>query len=167
MAHASEKALSEPEIVIMVFSDFSCPYCSKAAVILNDIRRLYPSNVAIVFKHFPLKRVDSRMLPHEALLAAADQGMFWEMHDILFSRQQSHLRPDLEKYAAGMGIDMPRFRSDLDQHRYKDVILQDISEARALRVKATPTFFIEGLKLEGLQSLSTFQQIIDHRINKK
>lgn len=154
-------------VSIMVFSDFSCAYCAKAIATLTEIERLYPGDVMIVFKHLPLRNDEAARLPHEAAMAAGNQGKFWPMHDWLFMHQGKQQRHALDGEAKELHLDLARFRKDMDQHRFLDPVMKDIAEARALRITATPTFFIDGFKLEGLQSLSTLQQIIENRLRTK
>ena len=154
-------------VSIMMFSDFSCPYCAKAIATLTEIERLYPGKVMIIFKNFPLRIDDSTLLPHEAAMAAGQQGKFWLMHDLLFMRQGKHQRLVLDGYAKELHLDITRFQSDMDQHRFRDDVMKDIAEAQALRVTVTPTYFIDGYKLEGLQSLSTLQQLVENRLRTK
>jgi protein-disulfide isomerase len=154
-------------VSIMIFSDFSCVYCAKATATLNEIERLYPGEVIIVFKHFPLRLDDSTLLPHEASIAAGQQGKFWLMHDVLFEIQGKHQRPSLDRKAKELHLNLSRFKKDLDKHSFRDAVLKDVIEAKALKVTATPTFFIDGYKLEGLQSLSALQQIIENRLRAK
>ena len=154
-------------VSIMIFSDFSCAYCAKATATLNEIERLYPGQVIIVFKHYPLRLDESTLLPHEAAMAAGQQGKFWLMHDLLFARQGKHQRTSLDGDAKELRLNFSRFKKDMDQHKYRDAVMKDIIEAKALKVTATPTFFIDGYKLEGLQSLSALQQIIENRLRTK
>ncbi|MEO7343553.1 MAG: thioredoxin domain-containing protein [Methylotenera sp.] len=154
-------------VSIMMFSDFSCPYCAKATATLTEIERLYPGKVIIVFKHFPLRGDEATLLPHEAAMAAGSQGKFWQMYDLLFTRQGKHQRLALDGNAQELHLNLTLFRKDMNQHRFRDAVMKDVAEARALRVTATPTFYIDGYKLEGLQSLPTLQQIIDNRLRTK
>jgi protein-disulfide isomerase len=154
-------------VSIMIFSDFGCAYCAKATATLSEIERLYPVDVMIIFKHYPLRSDESALLPHEAAMAAGQQGKFWLMHDLLFVRQGKHQRKALDADAKELHLNLSRFKKDMDQHGFRDAVMKDIAEAKALKVTATPTFFIDGYKLEGLQSLSALQQIIENRLRIK
>lgn len=161
------RGAEDAPVTLMVFSDFSCPYCAKAAPVVEQLEGLYPGKIAFVFKHFPLRRSESAYLPHEAAAAAAKQGRFWQMHDLLFAEPQKHDIASLKENARRLKLNLAEFSAALAEHRFRAAISRDIIEAQALRVTATPTFFIDGYKLEGLQSLSTFQQIIDNRLERR
>jgi len=96
------------------------------------------------FKHYPLPMHKESPLAHEAAAAAADQGKFWEMHDLLFQTQSTLTRDDLIAKAAQLHLDVARFTQDLDTHRFKPQVDQDRQEGNRLGVDGTPYFFING-----------------------
>jgi protein-disulfide isomerase len=153
-------------VPIVVFSAFTCPYCAEASKMLDQLQAKYPGKVNVIFKHFPLGTDRAAYLPHEAALAAGEQGRFWEMHDKLYAHQQSLDQKAVEQIAAELKLDMTAFRTALEQRRYLARIDSDVAEAQAFKVVATPTFYIDGFKLEGLQQAATFEQIIEHRLGK-
>jgi len=109
-----------------------------------------PDDVKIVFKQFPLNSIHSEaQISAEASLAANAQGKFWEYHDILFQNQQALTRPDLEMYAEQLGLDMARFKADLDKGIYKTAIRKDMQEGSAAGVNGTPKVYINGRKYSG------------------
>jgi protein-disulfide isomerase len=103
----------------------------------------------------------------EAGLAANAQGKFWEMHDKMFSNQQALDRPALERYAQELNLDMNKFRGDLDSHKYKDKIDEDVRLGDSVGAGGTPTFFINGRMIVGAQPFDAFKQIIDEELAKK
>ncbi|UTY57484.1 DsbA family protein [Massilia sp. erpn] len=150
-------------VTILVFSAFACPYCAETRNTLEQILSAYPGKVNIVFKHYPLGTDSAAWLPHEAALAAGEQGKFWEMHDALFTRQ-SRLGElgTADSVARELGLDMARFDAALAGHADAARIRADVVEANALKVQATPTFYIGGYKFEGAQSVSVLRTVIDH-----
>src|ERR1700690_4291374 len=88
------------------------------------------------------------------------------MHDKLFANQTALTRPDLEKYAQDLGLDMPRFKSALDTHKFKERIKQDSDDAEKYGARGTPYFFINGRNLRGAQPIEAFKATIDEEIKK-
>jgi protein-disulfide isomerase len=103
----------------------------------------------------------------EAAMAANAQGKFWEMHDKMFSNQAALDRPSLEKDAEEIGLDMSRFRSDMDSHRFKDAIAEDQRLGQSVGASGTPTFFVNGRMLVGAQPFDSFKSIIEEELAKK
>ena len=159
---------SSEKVSIMVFSAYSCPYCDKARQMLASINAKYPGRVNVIFKHFPMTSDDKGLLPHEAAEAAAAQGKFQAMHDALYEAGMDRQdRKAVEKIAQRLGLNMTNFRADLDKHIGRIRIEEDVAEAGALKVVATPTFYIDGYKLEGLQLQETLEKLIEHRLAGK
>ena len=123
----------------------------------------YGDRVRFVFKHNPLSFHDKALLAAEASMAAAAQGKFWEYHDKLFENQQMLDRASLESYAEELGLDMARFKADLDNHAHLAHIRADQEEAAEVKASGTPTFFVNGRKLEG-NSFDDFKAIIEEEV---
>src|SRR6185295_5958993 len=98
--------------------------------------------------------------------AARDQGKFWEMHDKLFANQQALDRPNLEKYAQEIGLDMGKFKAALDKEKGKERIKRDMDDAAKFGARGTPNFFINGRNFRGAQPLEAFKSAIDDEIKK-
>ena len=124
----------------------------------------YPKDVRIAFRHQPLPFHNHAMEAAEASMAANAQGKFWEMHDKLFGNQQALERPALEKYAQEIGLNMSKFKADMDGHKYKDQIDADSKAGTSYGASGTPTLFVNGRQLVGAQPFSAFQPIIDEEI---
>jgi protein-disulfide isomerase len=139
-------------VIVLLFSDFECPYCARAESVLQDIRKTFDKEVQIVFKHSPLPIHTRAPLAHEAAVEAARQGRFWEMHDLLFANQQRLDPPQLVEYAQKLGLDMTAFRLALEDRRHRSVVERDVAEARALGVTGTPTLFFNGQRIVGVPS---------------
>src|SRR5260370_40315126 len=106
---------------VILFSDFQCPFCRQFA---QPIRELQTQGVpgirtTVAFKHFPLSFHPDSQLAHQAVLAAGEQGKFWEMHDLLFANQSALKREHLLDYAKKLGLELERFRKDLDSDGLK------------------------------------------------
>jgi len=103
----------------------------------------------------------------EAAMAANAQGKFWEMHDKLFANQQSLDRQHYEQFAQEIGLDVNKFKADLDSHRYQDQIKKDSEEGTKAGANGTPTFFVNGWRLVGAQPVDAFKKLIDQELAKK
>ena len=134
---------------LVVYGDFECPYTAAA---MQSIGVLLESGVAfeLVFRHFPLRDIH----PHAegaaaASEAAARQGRFWEMHDVLF-RNQRQLEPaDLRRYAERLGLDLARFEADLVDPAVRDRVERDVESGERSGVDGTPSLFIDGIRYRG------------------
>jgi Na+/H+ antiporter NhaA len=135
-------------VTVVEYGDFQCPYCGQAepavAELLND------PDVRYVWRHLPLTDVHPlAQLAAEAAEAAAEQGRFWEMHDLLLAHQDA-LRPaDLLRYADQLGLDADRFHDDLRQHAHAARIAQDVESADLSGVSGTPTLFVNDQRYFG------------------
>jgi protein-disulfide isomerase len=154
-------------VTIVEFSDFQCPFCSRVNPTISKIMKTYGDQVRVVFKHNPLPFHKDAPLASEASLAAGAQGKFWEMHDLLFKNQRKLKRADLDVYATQLGLDIEKFKSDLDQHTFKAQVDADLAQARSLGVRGTPNFFINGKKLTGAQPYERFKAKIDEALKGK
>jgi protein-disulfide isomerase len=121
----------------------------------------YPNSIQLVFKNYPLGFHKDAVIAAEAALAAGAQGKFWEMHDKIFANQENLGKKDLKEYAQELNLDMKKFSNDLEEHRFKNTIEEDIKEAGRLGARGTPTFFINGKKIVGAKPLEEFQKVID------
>lgn len=132
-------------VTLVEYGDFECPDCAQAHGALRVLRRSFGEKVLFVFRHFPLLEVHRlAMRAAEAAEAAAAQGRFWAMCDVLFL-SQTHLEDDdLIGYASALGLDVERFRSELRNGVYQQRVTDDVAVGRRLRLRSTPSFFVNG-----------------------
>jgi Na+/H+ antiporter NhaA len=142
-------------VTVVEYGDFECPYCGQAEPVLRELLRDF-ADVRYVWRHLPLNDVHPRtQLASEAAEAAADQGAFWEMHDLLLDHQDA-LRPDdLVGYARQLGLDVDRFTDALRTHGGAGRIAEDVDSADLSGVSGTPTFFINGRRHYGAYDIDT------------
>jgi Na+/H+ antiporter NhaA len=131
-------------VTVVEYGDFQCPYCGRAEPVIRELLREF-GDVRYVWRHLPLNDVHpDTQLAAEAAEAAADQGSFWEMHDLLLSHQDA-LRPsDLISYAEQLELDVDRFTNHLREHAGAARVAEDVDSADLSGVSGTPTFFING-----------------------
>src|SRR6476660_4141630 len=108
---------------LVEYGDYECPDCGRLYVILRDLQRDIASRLRIVFRHYPLSGIHHHaQQAAEAAEAAGAQGKFWEMHTLLFERQQALRTKDLIRYAEELTLDMKRFREDLTSEKYSEKV---------------------------------------------
>ncbi len=149
------------KVTIVEFSDFQCPFCSRAHDTVEEVMNAYPGKVRLVFRHFPLDFHQQAPKAAEASLCANDQGKFWEYHDVLFKNQQKLQVEDLKAHATGLGLDAGKFNECLDSGKHATTVKEDTEAGKKVGVNGTPAFFINGQMLSGAQPLDAFKQIID------
>ena len=152
-------------VVIYMFSEFQCPFCSRVEPTIAELEKIYGNKIKIVFKNFPLAFHKDAKLASEAALAAGEQGKFWEMHDVLFKNQKNLSREALTEYAKQLGLDTAKFDDALNSHKFASQVDLELKEGQDNGVTGTPTFFINGKKLTGAQSTEKFQAEIDAALN--
>ncbi len=144
-------------VTVVEYGDFQCPYCGRAEPVLRELLRDF-GDVAYVWRHLPLNDVHPRaQQAAEAAEAAARQGAFWEMHDLLLEHQDALSPDDLAGYAEQLGLDRERFEQDLRARVGAKRIAEDVDSADRSGVSGTPTFFVNGLRHHGaydIESLS-------------
>jgi 2-hydroxychromene-2-carboxylate isomerase len=131
-------------VTIVEFSDFQCPYCGAAHPELTRLLREFDGQVKLVFKYFPLSGHDRAMPAARAAEAAARQGKFWEMHDMLFEHQHELEDADFERYANALGLDMDKFKADIVSSDVQARIDADRTEGDKLKLEGTPTIYVDG-----------------------
>jgi protein-disulfide isomerase len=144
-------------VTVVEYGDFECPTCKQAAPSLKLLLSHFPGQVRLVFRHFPLEEVHPHALcAAEASEVAAQQGKFWEMHDLLFTNQL-HLKPNqLQSYAEQLNLDMARYTAEMDDEIYRQRIREHIDGGRRSGVRGTPGIFVNGVIHDvsaGMQSL--------------
>ncbi|HEX5406206.1 MAG TPA: Na+/H+ antiporter NhaA [Pseudonocardiaceae bacterium] len=145
-AHAS--------VTVVEYGDFECPYCGRAEPVVRDL--LTDTDLRYVWRHLPLTDVHPHaQLAAEAAEAAAAQGQFWAMHDLLLARQEHLKVNDLLAYAEELGLDPDRFHDDVKRHANAARIAQDVESADLSGVSGTPTFFINGQRHYGAFDIQT------------
>jgi Na+/H+ antiporter NhaA len=145
----------EAPVTLVEYGDFECPYCGQAEPVVRELLRDF-GDVRYVWRHLPLSDVH----PHarvaaEAAESAADQGAFWEMHDLLLDHQDLLGFGDLVRYAEQLGLDVERFTNQLQDHAGAARVAEDVDSADLSGVSGTPTFFINGRRHYGAYDIDT------------
>ncbi|MFG6196740.1 Na+/H+ antiporter NhaA [Nonomuraea sp. JJY05] len=146
----------DAKITIVEYGDFECPYCGRLHPVLEEIRRKNP-DVRMVFRHYPIRTLHPRAASAAIVSeAAADQGRFWEMHDILYDNQRFLTDADLEHYAAELGVDP---WSDVPGHAARIALHEE--SGRDSGVRGTPTLFLNGVRYQGSLDKGSISRALD------
>ena len=155
-------------VTMVEFSDFQCPYCSRAANMVSKLKEKYGDRVRFVFRQFPLSFHQNAHLASQAALAAHAQGKFWEYHDKLFADQSKLERPALEESAKAVGLDMAKFKKALDDKTYAPAVDADLKLGEQVAVDGTPTLFLNGKRIQVDPSdFDAVSKLIDDALAKK
>ena len=147
-------------VTVVEYGDFECPFCGRAEPVVRELLAEF-GDVRYVWRHLPLSDVHANALTAaEASEAAADQGSFWEMHDLLFAHQDALTPSDLVSYAAELGLDVERFANDLVAHSGASRVADDVDSADLSGVSGTPTFFVNGRRHFGAYDLGTLSNAV-------
>ena len=167
--HADDAAFGPKNapVTIYEFSDFECPFCSRGADVVKQIKEKYPNKVRFVFKNLPLSFHKNAEIAAKAGVAAGNQGKFWPMHDVMFANNKALGRDQLIGYAKKLGLDMKRFEADLDSAKTKAKVDADKAEATRIGARGTPNFYVNGVKIAGAQPLSVFEEKINAALKGK
>jgi protein-disulfide isomerase len=151
--------------VLVVFSDFQCPYCAKANESLKQFMQKHKNKVTLVYKHFPLTQIHPEALPAaRAAWAANKQGKFWEYHDTLFANQDKLSDAFYQETAKKLNLDLNKFNRD--RQGADDAIVNDFKLGRQLGIDGTPTFILNGESISGAASLADFEKVFN-QVSKK
>jgi hypothetical protein len=157
LEHAPTKGPATATVTVVESCGFADPECSQYAHIAQQLLAAYPTQVRVVFKHYftHYPQPEESWIAHEAALAAGDQRKFWQMHDLLFASQDKLTRDDLKRRAKQLKLDVPRFESDLDSHRYRPVVDADHKEFLGAGL------FIGRYSVGGARDLADYKRVVD------
>lgn len=161
---------TDAAVTIVEFADFQCPYCIREYPKLKQVLAKYPNDVRLVFKHYPLNSHKKSPPIHAATKLAMQQGgsaAFWKMHDMIIAQPRKIAIADLRKYAKKLELNMKEFDEVMaDPKKINNLIKDDLAQAKKVKVRATPTVLINGLKLSG-RSIKNYQKRIDQILNQR
>jgi protein-disulfide isomerase len=148
----------DAKVTIVEWSDFQCPYCSRAKPVVDQIVKAYPKDVRVLFRHEPLPFHPNAMPAAIASMAAANQGKFWEFYDLAFTHQT-----ELSKQ---IGLNVAKFKKDLEDPATKQKVQDDSSYGQKVGANGTPTFYVNGRQAAGALPFENFKPMIEEEIKK-
>lgn len=162
---------TEATVTLVEYGDFQCPACFQYYPALKQVKEKYKDVMTFQFRNFPLVQIHpNAMAAHRAAEAAGNQGKFWEMHDLLYERQQSwsqSVSPSvaIEAYAQELGLDLVQFNADATSEAVSLSIGADIEAGQGLGAAGTPTFILNGEKIETpAPTVEAFSELIDAKL---
>lgn len=156
------KGPQDAPITIYEFSSFQCPFCKKGAGTLDELMKMYPGKIKLVYKNFPLSFQAQSEPAGRAALAAGRQGKFWEMYELIYENQTSLAEDGIfEKLAEKAGLDMKAFEKDMKDPAIAQQVVREQAEGEKIGVQGTPAFYINGTRLVGAQPIEKFKELID------
>ncbi len=146
------------QVVLVEFSDFQCPYCSRVQVTLKQFMASHQQQVTLVYKHYPLSRIHAEaMAAASAAWAAGQQGRFWDYHDRLFTSQAQLGETLYLALAKELALDEQRFNADRKSDRARQAIAADMQLAEKLGIQGTPFFLLNGVPFSGAISVADLE----------
>ncbi len=158
-------------VTVVIYSDFQCPYCSRVEPTLDQVRQTYgPDKVRMVWKNNPLPFHQNAKPAAEAaqgVFALAGNDGFWKFHDSAFKNQGQLSEDSYEKWAKDAGVkDGVAYKAGLDSHKWADKVDKDLNDGKAAGVQGTPSFFVNGIFINGAQPFDNFKKTIDQELQK-
>ncbi|HET6370969.1 MAG TPA: thioredoxin domain-containing protein, partial [Nitrospiria bacterium] len=153
-------------VTLVEYSDFQCPTCGQYYPMLRQLNDEFHDQIRFVYRQFPLTGLHRNAMPAAlAAEAAGRQGRFWEMHNLIFEHQKEWSeRTDARNlfigYAKQLGLDITRFEADMDAESAKKEVESDMQSGFLLGVNGTPTFFLNGVKLQNPRTYDAFRNLI-------
>src|SRR5579862_6508760 len=161
-AHDHIQGPADSGLVLLEYGDYECPYCGAAYPVVKELQKRMKGKMAFAFRNFPLANAHPHAeLAAEAAEAAAAQGKFWEMHDLLYEHQDALEDEDLVRYARALHLDMTRFVKEMEAGAYLERVRADFSSGVRSGVNGTPTFFINGVRHDGPFDLASLLAAIE------
>jgi protein-disulfide isomerase len=157
---------ADAKVTLVEFSDFQCPYCSKAAQVTQKIKDKYSKQVHFVFRQFPLSFHDKAHGAAEAGMAANAQGKFWQMHDLMFANQGALDRESLDKYAKQSGLNLATFKKAMDSKQYLAAVDADVKLGGEAAVNGTPSLFLNGARVQDPTNFDAVSGMIEAALKK-
>jgi len=153
---------AEAAVTLVEYGDYQCPYCGAAYPIIKEVQARMGESLRFVFRNFPI----STSHPHaeqaaEAAEAAAHQGRFWDMHDLLYENQSRLGEEDLRSYAKELELDVPTFDRELAEHVHAERVREDFMSGVRSGVNGTPTFYVNGARHDGSYEIETLLAVLE------
>ena len=165
LADSPSRGPATAPVTIVEFSDFQCPYCSRATAVIKRVEETYPGKIRLVYRDFPLTSIHPQAArAAEAAGCANDQGKFWAMHDALFGHQDKLQDADLKQHAADSGLDAAAFAQCLESGRHTADWQRNQADGERYGISSTPAFFVNGRLIVGAQPFEAFARVIDDEL---
>ena len=166
--HHYEISTASAKATLVEFGDYECPACGAYAPVVDQVLKDFSGSLNYVFREYPLTSIHpNAMLGSEAAQAAGLQGKYWQMHEILYQKQNewsvvdgATARKDILGYAKNIGLNVEQFTKDLDSNTVKNYVQADMNDGDALGINQTPTFYLNGVMMNNPSSLADFESAV-------
>lgn len=167
----SHEINAKSKVTLVEFGDFQCPACGAEYPIVTQLLDSYKGKINFVFRNFPLPQHQNAQAAAEVAEAAGAQGKFFEMYNLLYTNQSTwgetgNAMDYFTQYAKALKLDMNKFTIDVKSNKYQNKIQKDINDGYAVGVNATPTFFLNGVAIQGGLPYNDFKTKIDQALQK-
>jgi protein-disulfide isomerase len=154
-------------ITVVEYGDYECPFCGAAYPMLKELQKQLGNKMRFVFRNFPLTNVHPYAeLAAEAAEAAGAQGKFWEMHDGIYENQESLGEELILELAKTIGLDIKKFREDLEKHKFAERVKKDFMGGVRSGVNGTPGIFLNGIQYPGALDKMNVLRFLKQRESK-
>lgn len=159
------------KVTIVEFGDYQCPACKIAFPVVNQILKDYKGQASFVFRHFPLPQHQNAFVASAVAEAAGEQGKYFDMHDKLYENQnewadESNAQESFLKYAQELKLNLEQFKNSLTSNKFQEKINRDKNDGNSLGINSTPTFFLNGKKLN-LQNPNDLKAVVEQAIKNE
>lgn len=169
MASDHVRGSATAPVTIVEYSDFQCPACASYEPMVQRLIKENPDKVRLIYRHYPLRSIHpNAQAASEAAEAAAKQGKFWEMHDVLFNTQTDWARKSnpeelFSEYARSLGLNLEQFKTDSESKEVRAKIDADYTSGTRSGVQGTPTFFVNGRQITSPRTYEEFKAVVDQQ----
>jgi protein-disulfide isomerase len=169
------KGKGTTNVTLVEYGDYQCPYCQQYEATVEAVIAKYGDQIKFQFRNFPISSAHPNAFAAARAAEAADQqGKFWEMHDLLYATQNYQVwtretdpNVTFQRYAKLIGLNVAKFKTDFASSKVNNIINADLAEGTKLNVTGTPSFFLNGKKIEITNTIEAFEKIINQAIAKQ
>jgi len=166
VADAPMKGNDAARVTLIEFADYECPHCKRVQPVMRQAVEEFKNEVRVYFKHYPLPSHPNARLAAEAAVAAQKQGKFWPYNDGIWAHSESLTPAVLEQIAKDVGLDVEKWRKDLDSDEVRFRVQKDRSEGEALSIQATPTIYLNGREYTDARDIDSLKDWINEELGK-
>lgn len=159
-ANAPSLGPAKAPVTLVVFTDFQCPYSAQARRLVKRLGELYPNDLRVVVRQFPLEQHNNAARAAEASLCAHAQNRFWPLYEQLFENTGHLEQAALPGYVEAAQLDVTAFNACMGQAKMKEAVRRDVLEGQALGIKGTPAMYLNGMPLMGVLPLPVMQALV-------
>lgn len=160
----------DAKVTLIEYADFQCPACATYHPLVKQLLSEFPKDIYFVYRFFPLTNIhQNALLSSQAAFASGLQGKFWQMHDMIYENQKSWANENnaldiFVNYAAKINLNVNKFKKDVNSNESKKFVNDELNQAIGIGINSTPTFFINGRKIQNPRSYDEFKKLVQDQI---